>query len=79
MLNAIIATDLSEASLAALDSVCGCESGVFDKVTLLHVIDLDLYTALRSAGSRRRSAWNRGRRPRRSRTWQPRRMPILSS
>jgi nucleotide-binding universal stress UspA family protein len=45
MLNAIIATDLSEASLAALDSVCGCESGVFDKVTLLHVIDLDLYTA----------------------------------
>jgi nucleotide-binding universal stress UspA family protein len=45
VLNAIIATDLSEASLAALDGVCSCESGVFEKVTLLHVIDLDLYTA----------------------------------
>jgi nucleotide-binding universal stress UspA family protein len=44
-MNVLIATDLSEASLAALDSVCACESGAFDKATLLHVIDLDLYTA----------------------------------
>jgi nucleotide-binding universal stress UspA family protein len=41
----LIATDLSEASLAALDSVCSCEPGVFEAATLLHVIDLDLYTA----------------------------------
>jgi len=44
-MNVLIATDLSEASLAALDSVCACESGAFDTATLLHVIDLDLYTA----------------------------------
>jgi len=43
--NVLVATDLSEASLAALDSVCACQSGVFDKATLLHVVDLDLYTA----------------------------------
>ena len=41
----LIATDLSEASLAALDSVCSCASGVFTEATLLHVIDLDHYTA----------------------------------
>jgi nucleotide-binding universal stress UspA family protein len=44
-MNVLIATDLSEASLAALDSVCACKHGIFDKATLLHVIDLDLYTA----------------------------------
>jgi len=44
-MNVLIATDLSEASLAALDSVCACESAVFDKATLLHVIDLEHYTA----------------------------------
>ena len=44
-MNVLIATDLSEASRAGLDSVCSCGSGVFTSATLLHVIDLDLYTA----------------------------------
>lgn len=44
-MNVLIATDLSEASLAGLDGVCSCESGVFTQATLLHVIDLDHYTA----------------------------------
>jgi nucleotide-binding universal stress UspA family protein len=41
----LIATDLSDASLAGLECVCACGSGVFTHATLLHVIDLDLYTA----------------------------------
>lgn len=44
-MNVLIATDLSEASLAGLDGVCSCESGTFESATLLHVIDLDHYTA----------------------------------
>jgi nucleotide-binding universal stress UspA family protein len=43
--NVLIATDLSDASLAGLEGVCSCESGVFSRATVLHVVDLDLYTA----------------------------------
>jgi nucleotide-binding universal stress UspA family protein len=45
IMRVLIATDLSDASLAGLECVCACGSGVFTHATLLHVIDLDLYTA----------------------------------
>jgi nucleotide-binding universal stress UspA family protein len=45
MLSTIIATDLSDASLFAVDSVVASGRDVFGPVTLLHVVDLDLYTA----------------------------------
>ena len=41
----IIATDLSEKSLLALETVGECGPAPFESVVLLHVIDLDLYTA----------------------------------
>ncbi len=45
MLKTIIATDLSGASLLAVDSVVACGGTIFGPVILLHVVDLDLYTA----------------------------------
>ncbi len=44
-MRALVATDLSDASLASLDALCACGPGVFETAVLLHVIDLDLYTA----------------------------------
>jgi nucleotide-binding universal stress UspA family protein len=41
----VIATDLSDVSLLALDTVGECGPEPFEQVVLLHVIDLDLYTA----------------------------------
>jgi nucleotide-binding universal stress UspA family protein len=41
----IIATDLSEASLAAVDSVTSCNPVDFSSIVLVHAVDLDLYTA----------------------------------
>lgn len=41
----IIATDLSEASLAAVESVTTCSPVDFSAVVLVHAVDLDLYTA----------------------------------
>ena len=40
----IIATDLSEASLAAVDSVTACSPVDFSAVALVHAVELDLYT-----------------------------------
>lgn len=45
MLNVIVATDMSEAGLLGVESVFGCGPTVFGEVTLVHVVDLDLYTA----------------------------------
>lgn len=44
-MNVLIATDLSEAGLRSVEGVSGCEPTGFERITLLHVIDLDLYTA----------------------------------
>ena len=44
-MNVLLATDLSEAGLASVHGLLACECAAFDTVTLLHVIDLDLYTA----------------------------------
>jgi len=41
----LLATDLSEAGLRAVEGLCACKPSDFGRVTLLHVIDLDLYTA----------------------------------
>jgi len=41
----LIATDLSEASLAAVGSVTACNPTDFSAVVLVHAVDLDLYTA----------------------------------
>lgn len=41
----VIATDLSDVGLLALDTVGECGPEPFEQVVLLHVIDLDLYTA----------------------------------
>ena len=41
----VLATDLSEPSLLAVDALCSCGPMPFEHVTLVHVIDLDLYTA----------------------------------
>lgn len=43
-MRAVFATDLSDASKAALDCLCACETGDFEEVVLLHVIDVDMYT-----------------------------------
>lgn len=43
-MKAIFATDLSPASLAALDCLCGCQAEDFEELILLHVIDVDMYT-----------------------------------
>ncbi len=44
-MNALIVTDLSPAGLASVESIGACGPSAFDKITLLHVIDLDPYTA----------------------------------
>lgn len=41
----LVATDLSEPSLLSLEAVLGCDAALVERVTLLHVVDLDLYTA----------------------------------
>lgn len=41
----VVATDLSEAGILAVEGLCACETGLFEQVVLLHVVDLDLYTA----------------------------------
>lgn len=41
----VLATDLSEPSLLAVDALCSCGPMPFEHVTLVHVIDLGLYTA----------------------------------
>lgn len=41
----VVATDLSPAGLLALDTIGECGPEPFEAVVLLHVIDLDLYTA----------------------------------
>ncbi|MDP2401839.1 MAG: universal stress protein [Actinomycetota bacterium] len=40
----VIATDLSEASLAAVDLMTSCSPVAFEQVALVHAIDLNLYT-----------------------------------
>lgn len=44
-MNVLLATDLSEAGLRSVEGLCACDTGSFERVTLLHVVDLDLYTA----------------------------------
>jgi nucleotide-binding universal stress UspA family protein len=44
-MRALIATDLSEASLAAVDAVTSCDPVDFSGIVLVHAVDLDLYTA----------------------------------
>jgi nucleotide-binding universal stress UspA family protein len=44
-MRALIATDLSEASLAAVDAVTSCNPVDFSGIVLVHAVDLDLYTA----------------------------------
>lgn len=44
-MNALLVTDLSEAGLRSVEGIASCGASGFDRVTLLHVIDLDLYTA----------------------------------
>jgi nucleotide-binding universal stress UspA family protein len=44
-MNVLLATDLSEAGLGSVHGLLACGCAGFDTVTLLHVIDLDLYTA----------------------------------
>ncbi len=41
----VIATDLSDASLAAVDSMTACNPVDFSGIVLVHAVDLDLYTA----------------------------------
>ncbi len=41
----VVATDLSEASLAAVDTMTACAAAAFERVVLVHAVDLDLYTA----------------------------------
>lgn len=41
----LLATDLSEAGLRSVEGLCACGASGFRSVTLLHVVDLDLYTA----------------------------------
>ncbi len=40
-MRAIIATDLSEASLLTAETLASCDPGTFEHVTLLHVVELD--------------------------------------
>lgn len=44
-MNVLLVTDLSEPGLKSVEGMCACEASGFEKVTLLHVIDLDPYTA----------------------------------
>ncbi len=41
----VIATDLSEASLAAVELMTSCSPLAFERVALVHAVDVDLYTA----------------------------------
>lgn len=41
----LLVTDLSEAGLGAVHGLIACGSSGFDTITLLHVIDVNLYTA----------------------------------
>lgn len=41
----LLVTDLSEAGLQSVEGLCACGASSFPSVTVLHVIDLDLYTA----------------------------------
>lgn len=41
----VIATDLSDTSLAAVDSMTACNPLEFSGIVLVHAVDLDLYTA----------------------------------
>lgn len=44
-MRAIIATDMSDASLLTAETLAGCNPALFERVTFLHVVDLDAYTA----------------------------------
>lgn len=44
-MKAIVATDLSEPSLLSIDGLCQCGPMPFEHISLVHIIDLDLYTA----------------------------------
>lgn len=44
-MNVLLATDLSEAGLRSVEGLCACGATGFKRVTLLHVVDLDQYTA----------------------------------
>lgn len=44
-MNALVVTDLSETGLLSLEGVRVCGHDWFDRIVVLHVIDLDLYTA----------------------------------
>ena len=44
-MRAIIASDLSEASLLTAETIASCDPGTFEHVTLMHVVELDPYTA----------------------------------
>ena len=44
-MRAIIASDLSEASLLTAETIVSCDPGTFEHVTLMHVVELDPYTA----------------------------------
>ncbi len=41
----LLVTDLSEAGLRSVEGLCACGAAGFSGVTLLHVVDLDLYSA----------------------------------
>lgn len=44
-MNVLLVTDLSQAGLKSVEGMCSCGASGFGHVTLLHVIDLDPYTA----------------------------------
>ncbi|PKQ30256.1 MAG: hypothetical protein CVT60_01250 [Actinobacteria bacterium HGW-Actinobacteria-10] len=44
-MNVLVVSDLSDAGLLSIEGVRACGRGTFDDLTILHVIDLDLYTA----------------------------------
>ncbi|MHB9002959.1 MAG: universal stress protein [Coriobacteriia bacterium] len=44
-MNALVVTDLSDAGRLSIEGVRACGRDSFDEIVILHVIDLDLYTA----------------------------------
>jgi nucleotide-binding universal stress UspA family protein len=44
-MHALVATDLSEAGVLSVQALLACNATLFPRATLLHVVDLDLYTA----------------------------------
>lgn len=44
-MRALVATDLSEAGVLSVEALLACNATLFPHATLLHVVDLDLYTA----------------------------------